>query len=910
MEVKMREMEGVKKIELRYQRLRQQVIQASPLRPGLQTISRYANAIDHLLSEVFKKVQQTQKSGTAISKQLTLLAQGGYGRRELNLYSDIDLVFLSADEISPNIEEFIKAILYILWDLNLEVGYFVRTIPETEQLLGKDLASTTAMLEARFLAGNLSLFRTARKIVKQYLGGELQEWFLRQRLADIERRHEKWGSSVYLLEPNIKEGIGGLRDVHSMLWLGFPFWAKLDLVEFINRHFITTAEEERLKRALNFLHRLRNSLHLLSQRKDDLLSFEKQSRIAKILNYHADEFSLAEEKLMKSYYHHARFVEALTTRVIDELLWRYRPEFSRLSHPEKKKEKLGKYFWMSKGWLSIDPKLKTDVLAEPMELLAMFKLCAEKELQLDNDAITEVSNALPHLDKRFRRQPQARDIFLEILSYPGGAAKALRDMHRTGFLEAFIPEFKRLHCLVRLDFYHKYTVDEHLLRCIEVSESLRQANREKKDRHPADLVKLAQKISLADWSLLNLALLLHDIGKGKGHGHVLLGAQLVRRILNRFALPQQQQEIIHFLVSHHQLLSHVALRRNLDEPQVAESVAKEIADPKLLDLLYLLTYCDIKAVAPDSWNEWKAQLLYELYRRTANYLKKGKMAPLTPLRPPAKVADLLAHTLQKLTGTTPSRPRLINFVNNLPERYLTTVAIERSAEHFLLMSRLKEDNLIEIAVHHPAQSKLTEICFVTTDRPGLFRDLCLILSSSGINIINAQIFTTTDGFCFDVFQVTDYYGRVLPEGFRYDLLKKDFIDLTSQRKPVEFFLKRQRRPRPLSPERFKYLPTKVSLNNELSLTHSVLEVKTVDRPWVLYTITSILREEDANIDLAIITTEAYRVVDVFYITDLENNKIDDESHIQRIVDRLTDALQNPDLQSFLLPQKTNQNLKS
>ncbi|MCX7766758.1 MAG: hypothetical protein N2246_08675, partial [Candidatus Sumerlaeia bacterium] len=235
-----------------------------------------------------------------------------------------------------------------------------------------------------------------------------------------------------------------------------------------------------------------------------------------------------------------------------------------------------------------------------------------------------------------------------------------------------------------------------------------------------------------------------------------------------------------------------------------------------------------------------------------------------------------------------------------------TVDPQHMAEHFLLMTRLSDTNPVEIAVHHTPGNKLTEICFVTTDRPGLFRDLCLILSSSGINIYGAQIFTTADGFCFDIFQVTDYYGRALPEGFRYDLLKKDFGDLTSQRKPVDFFLKRQRRARPVSPERFKYIPTKVTLNNELSPTYSVLEVKTVDRPWVLYTITSILREEEINIDLAFITTEAYRVVDVFYITDLDNNKIDDEQNINRIVQRLTEALQHPDLQTFLLSPKPSE----
>lgn len=896
----------MEKFKQYYQQVRQQIIQAIPERPGLQVVNKYARAMDKLLRDVFQSTLKTKNFSPQLASQLALLAQGGYGRRELNLYSDIDLVFLCAEQVDAQIEEFIKTILYFLWDLNLEVGYFVRTVPETDQLLGKDMASTTAMIEARIIAGNQVLFDAVREIVKQRLCGDLREWYVRQRLADIEHRKEKWGSSVYLLEPNIKEGLGGLRDIHSMLWLGYVFLGELNLEEFVKRQLLKPAELKQIIRALNFLHKLRNALHLINQRKDDLLTFEKQNRVAALLNYQSREHQLAEEDLMQDYYRNARFVETLTSTVIEKLLQLYMPALSRFPRTGPQ-QRLGKHFIRNNGWLSIAPEAKKEVLSNALELFALFQLCASEKLRLDNDTIAEINAALPHIDKRFRRHPEARDAFLAILASSLGTANALREMHRSGFLETFIPEFKRVRCLVRLDFYHKYTVDEHLLRAIEVSTELRQHSQSLSEKHPAELVALAQKINNNDWALLNFALLLHDIGKGTGRGHVLLGAQIARRILNRLNLLPAQQEVIHFLVSHHQLLSHIALRRNLDETQVIESAAKEIGDQHLLDLLYLLTYCDIKAVAPDAWNEWKAQLLFELYQKITHYLAGEQLPPPQFVTPPQELVDTLMNNIRQRTGSTPhNKQRLINFVNNLPSRYLTTIDPVHMAEHFLLMTRLSDTNPVEIAVHLTPGNKLTEICFVTTDRPGLFRDLCLILSSSGINIYGAQIFTTADGFCFDVFQVTDYYGRALPDGFRYDLLKKDFVDLTSQRKPIEFFLKRQRRARAVSPERFKYIPTKVTLNNELSPTYSVLEVKTVDRPWVLYTITSILREEEININLAFITTEAYRVVDVFYITDLDNNKIDDEQDINRIIQRLTEALQHPDLQTFLLSSKSGE----
>ncbi|MCD6385885.1 [protein-PII] uridylyltransferase [Candidatus Sumerlaeota bacterium] len=899
----MKSKEAIKKFAQRYQGLQRRIRHIIPTRPGLYTVHRYTRGMDSLIQGVFNYIRESRNVDESILQRVALLAQGGYGRYELNLHSDIDLVFMVSDRIDEAIEDFIKAILYVLWDVGLDVGYFVRTLDETEQFLGTDIVSTTAMVESRLIAGNHYVYTSAKEIIARRLTGELRGWFIRQRLAYMEERHKRWSSSVYLLEPNVKESKGGLRDLHSLLWLGYVFWQTLDFKEFVNHSFISDEEIKTIHRALNFLHRVRNTLHLLSQRRDDVLNFEKQSQVAKVLRYKTDERLLREERLMQTYYRYARFIESLWEKVSEKMFQSFVPEFSAWERYERDKKRIGRYFFQMHKWLVIDPEYTSEVLSDPLKILTMFKLCAEHNLQLNSIGIEQVSEAVKHIDKRFRRDRKTRELFFQILRARVGGAQVLKDMHRTGFLEIIIPEFKRVRCLVRLDHYHTYTVDEHLLKTIEVSESLRQDDGKARTLHPPELIEVAHKINSSEWGWLNLALLLHDIGKGRGRGHVLQSAQLTRRILNQLELPERGEQTIHFLVSHHQLLSHVAFRHNLNEPKVIDSVAKEIADSRLLDLLYVMTYCDIKAVSPDAWNAWKAQLLYELYKKVQQCLEKGKALPAPPTKAREEVIIALSKILKNVAGVVAGKHRIETFVNNLPERYLSSIDVERAAEHFQLTTRLSKENPIEISVHPYSGGNLTEISFVTYDRPGLFRDLCLILSSSGINIINANIFTTTDGLCLDVFYVTDYQGRALPEGFRYGVLKKNFIDLSKNKRSENHFLRRQRGRIRLGEERFQYVSTQVSINNELSPAYTVLEIKTVDRPWVLYTISSILLESEINIEMAFITTEAYRVVDVFYITDLENNKIDDKAQIEELKNKLEQALNHIDLQSYLLKSK-------
>ena len=902
-----------KKEELikKHESLKEAIIVNIASKPGLSLIKRYATGMDSILRSVFSDTIRNADINPQAAERIVLLAQGGYGRHELSLYSDIDLAFVISDMVDPDVEGFIKSFLYSLWDLGLQVGYFVHTLDGIRDILGTDLATTTALIETRFIAGNQDIFQKVRGIIDTRIAGDLHTWFIHQRLADRDVRQKKWGASVYLLEPNIKEGKGGLRDFHSILWMGYCFWKTMDVRAFIQHGILSQSDLRKLTAALNFLHQLRNTLHYITKRNDNLLNFEKQSQVARFLGFTTDEKLLAEEKLMQHYYRHARFIESLSTRAMEEILKRYYPELSHMGSSEQQGESIGDDFLQISSWLVINPRTKQKVLTDPFRLFQLFMLCADKDLKIDHTTLDDVTSAVKRIDKRFQRQEQTSVLFMNLLkSTGGGMAQSLAYMHRTGFLELIIPEFKRVDCLVRLDFYHKYTVDEHLLRAVSISESLRRATLKSSNEYPEELNAIARSLSPDKWGILNLAVLLHDIGKGKGQGHVLLSAQLVKQIVSRLNLPEEHQEMVHFLVAHHQFLSHVAFRRNIEEPEVIKMVAKEIATPSLLDLLYVMTFCDTSAVAPETWNEWKSRLLSQLYRGVRHFIEKGEVPLPAPTRDRAEIANELLNTFRQETGTTPARTRIGTFVNNLPERYFSAIDLKTMAEHFTMINKLDEHNPLEITYQHPAGSTLTEICFATFDRPGLFRDLCLILSSSGINIINARIFTTSDGFCLDAFYVTDYYGGRLPDGFRYDHLKKDFIDLSSKKRNVEYFLRRQRRHFKMTEDRFAYKKTTITLSNDISQHYTVLEIMTVDRPWVLYTITSILLHQEINISLAFIGTTAYRVVDVFYITDFENNKIDDPAHIQRLKKLLQEALRNIDLQSYNLKIVHSPDVKS
>ena len=464
--------------------------------------------------------------------------------------------------------------------------------------------------------------------------------------------------------------------------------------------------------------------------------------------------------------------------------------------------------------------------------------------------------------EEFQRSERCRDAFMSIMGLPSNAAQTIHTMHEIGILADYMPEFKRLFCLVRIDHYHRYTVDEHLIKTLEVSERLLQPPPSR-----YELSDVARR--LKRWDLLNLSLLLHDIGKGEGHGHVLRGAVISQKLTQRMGLPAPDQEVVRQLILQHLKMVHISQRRDLEDPHVIAEMAGTVPDIELLSMLYILTYCDSKAVGPNTWTDWKAALLFDLYRKTVLFLEGEDPIRVidesTMSQIQRKVSDILKDTA--------SEGVVAQFLANAAPKYLNTIPATKMARHLLLTQEVTPQIPATWHLEEFKDLNYTEITVVAQDTKGLLSFICGALSSKDINIMSLQAFSTKDGFAIDVFQVTDLRGNKLPHGFRMDRLKTELNQVLLKKKtPAEAFPIRQRK-QISRPDLSVVKPSQVILDTDSSPDFTILEVKAYDRPGLLYDVTSTCFEQGYNIHLAMITTEAYRVVDVFYITDLEFNKL-------------------------------------
>ncbi len=846
---------------------------------GLKIAQRYSRGMDQIIRSIYS--QGARQYGITRSKasKLALLALGGYGRQDLNLYSDVDLLFLHKGRIEPQQEAFIRHVLYWLWDLKLDVGYAIRTLPECLACLGTDLSSTTALLENRYLIGSRDLHRQLSQRLASALQTHKKRWFVRSKLKEWRARHEKFGASIYLLEPNVKEGEGSLRDIHTIQWLGYAVLGNRTLQVLERRKILTRSERKQLSDAMIFLYLIRNELHRLEGRKADILTLDMQPKVARVLGYRSDGQRLVEEKLMQDYYRSARDIFRICRKAVGILRGKARIDVPRRGRRYLRR-RVGPWYWTAGDVIFLRNHSPAMVRKHPEILLDIFAQASALGKRV-SDATKEFLRAqLPVVDERFRSDPGNRDRFLAILGAPRLVAHTVRDLHETGLLEAYIPEFTRIHCLVNIDFYHRYTVDEHLLKALESSETIRyKTNR----AVPRDIRKVSRKIKR--WDLLNLALLLHDIGKGEGAGHVLRGGQISQRITSRMGMTPDDQETVRFLILHHLKMAHISQRRDLEDPAVIEELAREVTRPGLLHMLYVLTYCDLKGIGPDIWTDWKGQLLYELYNKTVLVLQGLSLRESMRFQ-------VNPHLLQDVAKCLIKKPRSMRavdqFLKNTPERFQIFTPPWKIAQQFEMLHELDKETKVVWRLHQPQGTQYTELLVCAADVPGLFSKICGALSSKELNILSAQIFSTKDGFAIDTFQLTDLEGKPLPEGFRLDRVRNHLNFVLLGKKPMDDLLEKRRPPKPLDPDRLAFFPTTIDFNNEDSKDYTIIEVKTLDRLWLLYTITSILAKEGVNIDLALISTEAYRVVDVFYVTDLENNKIDNPhkiNHIRRLLEK-------------------------
>jgi [protein-PII] uridylyltransferase len=678
-----------------------------------------------------------------------------------------------------------------------------------------------------------------------------------------------------------------LRDIHSVRWLLLVIEATRELSRLEELGILTGEELRSLRRAEDFISKIRNALHAISPRKTDVLTFQAQIAIARNWGYSPVKGHLAEELLMREYYRHARLVEKLTSRAFGTLVRREKSGLGAVIGTLKRK-RVDRHFFVQDDVIFPDDKSLGALEGDPSLILRMFALARKRGLRVSERGRSQVEKMIPRLDPGFREDPNCKKHFWEIISGPAGTAQTLADMHDCGLLSAYFPEFEHVQCMVRMDHYHRYTVDEHLLKSVEVCERLL--------KDPPDLLAHAASVAagIRRIDLLNMALLFHDVGKGRGKGHALIGGQIIQRVGHRLGLPQEDIETLHFLIIAHLKISHVAQRRDLDDPRVARDMADAVGTLDRLNLLYVHSVCDLAAVSPDAMTQWTAMLYESCYRVTAAALSGAVAANATDAVDLKSICDGVVRQLEssdaRSAGEEPARlrRRVEAFLESVPARYLKSTGFGIIAQHFEMIRGLDDKTRIQWTLD--AGPGVSELSVCSVDLPGSFAMICGALMAKDVNIWSAQIFSTSDGFAINRFQVTDLNNQPLPAGFRLERLRTDLNKVFCERMTMEELLEKYGAETPKRSPVIAPRASEIRFNNESSQHFTIVEVRSADRPGLLYRIARVFDEFKLNIHRAMLTTEAYGIMDVFFVTDLEYNKIDDVPKMNRLESRLKEEL--------------------
>ncbi len=847
--------------------------------PGLaaaRALASLQNEIIAIIYELAIRDFYPRKSPTD-SEQLALVATGGYGRGLLAPYSDIDLLYLLPLRPTTWSESICEFILPMLWDLGLKVGHAVRSPQECMRLAKQDMTIRTSLLEARFLLGERALYDDMReKFWREVAPGSEQD-FVEAKLAERDKRHLRQGESRYLVEPNIKEGKGGLRDLQTLYWIGKYLYHVTDAEDLV-QHGVFTADEFRtFQKAEAFLWDVRCRLHYLTGRAEERLTFDVQADLARRMGYDDTEAHVAAARFMRGYFLVAKDVGDVTRIFCAALEDQDRKRLPTLTSmlPGFLKRTGDENFFFEGGRIAAREGIfRTD----PVNLIRLFQVAEAKNIDIHPQTLQRVTRSLDLIDDTVRLNAEANRLFLEIAASRRDPERALRRMSEAGVLGRFLPEFGRVTALMQFNMYHHYTVDEHSLQAIGNLSRIEHGERKKEYPLASDLIKRVKSREA-----LYLAMLLHDIAKGLPGDHCEAGAGMAQTVCARLGLSAIDAADVVFLVRHHLLMSDVAQRRDISDPKTVQDFVRAVQTPERLRLLLLLTVADIRAVGPGVWNGWKGQLLRELYAEAKTLMSGGDAAPARRGRV-GEVKAVLATRLRDLPR--PAREHALSRHNDNYWFAFDAKTLERHA-HLMAEADAKGEPLA-LEAHSDKFRAVTEIVIYTKDHPGLFSQLAGAIAVSRGSIVDAKIFTTHDGYALDVFSVQDTEGGPFGDALRVARLKQTVAKtLAGEISPREVFIKRPLKKRAAA---FTVRP-RVLIDNEASLTATVIEVEGADRPGLLYGVTRALFESGLGISSAIVATYGERAVDVFYVRDQFGHRITHPERITAVETRLMTALE-------------------
>jgi [protein-PII] uridylyltransferase len=854
--------------------------------PGMQTAAGRSSVLDLVVERAYhaatclgESADQVYAPSDKTQDVCAIVAVGGFGRGELAPYSDLDILFLYPNHRAFQTRRLVEQILRLLWDAGLTVGPSLRSVSDCVAAARTDPHLQTALVSTRLLAGNSAIYDGLLRALEKERRRRAEACIaaiLRERAA----RYAKYGAAVCLQEPNVKESPGGIRDLHTALWVGYARYGCRTLDELRDHNVISEAERRTAARAANFLWRVRYAAHLSTRRKTERLALDLQTKLAREFGYRQGAYLLASEKLMRDYYHHARelnvFSEALIARASESEKKTSR-RWSRLSRTPADPLSIGNGRVQMEG----EGELLT---RNPTLLFDSFALAQAADVPLSQTLRDAMRQSLSAVDRDFRLSAEASRAFLKLLRRRGRGGYALRMMHEIGFLSRFIPEFGRISLLIQHDLYHHYTVDEHTLKALEALDALYASQ----DKQRAHLRGIFDEIE--DPSLLYLSVLLHDIGKGRGRGHIQRGAKMAETICKRLGLGEVDSALVVLMVKLHVAMAQLAQRRDLNEPHVITDFARQTGTLNALNVLLLLTYADLNAVAPGVWSEWKGTLLWELYRRTRTVLT-GSDAPPDENEKTTRFKERVAKALEGSLAMS----EVERHVALLPERYVRVTRPAAAAIHLQLIKDLESETFVRRWAGFGRES--TELTICVRDRHGLCADVAGALAAHGIEILSAELNTREDGIALDVFMLREASTQQAIDPERYPAIERSLRKAIAGESNIAAMVERWRtRNAPRKRTGHSYAPVRnlpqVACDNEASQWSTLIEVHAMDEPGLVYKIASALAALGLDIVCARIATEKSDALDVFYVADRDGMKLS-QSRMQSVQVSLAEMLSQP-----------------
>jgi [protein-PII] uridylyltransferase len=833
----------------------------------------HSDLIDRLVRRLFEFAEGAYfGSGAEADTDLCVVAVGGYARREMSIHSDVDLLFLYRGSLTPYVASVAERVQQWLWDAALTVGGATRTIDDTVSLAREDATVQTAVLAPRFLVGSGVLFHELTEALRLRVFADPAR-FIEDMLAGMAERHMRFGDSLYLLQPNLKDGAGGLRDYQVSYWaMQATQPSARGREDFLQLGLLKEEELAEYEAALDFLWRVRNQLHLLAGRKNDQMSFELQEQIAESLGITADaeaDEELPVERFMSEYYRHARVVQASSSLVVEQCQARLRGK-----PPQRKLVEVEEGFRIADGQLEIPhPRMLRE---RPLRLLQAFAIAQRHDVTLTRKARRLVRENLDRIDGEFRESREAAEIFLAILGSERRVMRSLTAMNEVGLLAAYLPEWAHIVCRWQHVMYHTYTVDVHSIFLVE---ELRRLWQGKYEQAVPELTELMRGCD--DRAALFLGCLLHDIGKGFGGNHSAKGASLAQRCVERLGLAPERVERVVFLVQHHLLMSHLAQSRDLSDPKMILEFARVARDRSQLRDLYLLTFADIRASSKQAWTDWKGQLLRDLFERTSEFLETGSDDPSTALELIDERVGVrrqaAAAELQSL-GVAESKVR--SYFESMPRRYFVAHTPRQIARHALVAIAYTKEKVMSTAVREMAGGS-SEFILCTRDVHGLYANVAGVLTAHGINIHGANVYSARSGVALEVYRLTTPEGGEAERRLLWSKLEQTLSDVLAGRQRVADLL--ARRPRPVGPDRLaSRKPVTVVANNDESDFYTIVDVTANDRLGLLHDLTRTIADHGCEIYISKAATVLDQVTDTFYLKDAHGKKLSDPETIEKL----------------------------